>query len=175
MNAEPLEASDIARLNKVRGEGMSLIVKTVARWLKAVILLFGIYIVLYGHLTPGGGFAGGVIVACAFILLTLAEGQRVGLQTVSKLLASELESIGALIFLGVGLAGLLFAKVFFTNFVETPPEARHDLLSAGLMPLSNIGIGIKVGMSLFMVFTILAATHVAIHNGERKMRQRKGN
>ena len=56
--------------------GMSLIVKTVTRWLKAFLLLFGIYLVLYGHLSPGGGFSGGVVVASAFILLVLANGQR---------------------------------------------------------------------------------------------------
>ena len=54
-----------------RPEGMGIIVKTVARWLKGFILLYGIYLVLYGHLTPGGGFAGGVVIACAFILLTM--------------------------------------------------------------------------------------------------------
>ena len=58
--------------------GMSMIVRTVTRWLKGPILLFGIYIVLYGHITPGGGFGGGVIIACAFILVMLALGGRVG-------------------------------------------------------------------------------------------------
>ena len=42
-----------------RKPGMSMIVRTVTRWLKGPILLFGIYIVLYGHITPGGGFGGG--------------------------------------------------------------------------------------------------------------------
>ncbi len=67
---------------------MSMIVKTVARWLKGPILLFGIYIVLYGHITPGGGFGGGVIIACAFILITLALGEKNGLDVFSKGLAS---------------------------------------------------------------------------------------
>jgi multicomponent Na+:H+ antiporter subunit B len=155
-------------------EGMSVIVKTISRWLKALIIMFGVYIVLYGHLTPGGGFAGGVIIACAFILLTLSYGQRVGLKTVSKALASELDSVGALIFLAVGLIGMIHASVFFENFIETPESARFALFSAGLIPLSNIGIGLKVGMSLFMVFTILAAVHVAAREGKRKMIQRRG-
>ena len=41
-------------------DGMSLIVRTICRWLKGFILLYGIHIILYGHLTPGGGFAGGI-------------------------------------------------------------------------------------------------------------------
>jgi len=65
-------------------EGMSLTVKTTCSWLKGFILLYGIHIILYGHLTPGGGFAGGVIAASAFLLILLAEGERAGLKTFSK-------------------------------------------------------------------------------------------
>jgi len=153
-------------------EGMSLIVKTVTRWLKAFILLFGIYIVLYGHLTPGGGFAGGVIVACSFILLNLAYGQRQGMKAVSLNVAGEMDSVGALIFLAVALSGMFVAGSFFANFIETGEAARFKLLSAGLIPVSNIGIGLKVGMSLFLVFTILSAMHVAVSGSERKMIRR---
>ena len=53
-------------------KGMTLIVKTVTRWVKVFIFLFGVYIVITGHLGPGGGFAGGLIIACSYILLTLA-------------------------------------------------------------------------------------------------------
>ncbi|MDI6606195.1 MAG: MnhB domain-containing protein, partial [Candidatus Omnitrophota bacterium] len=54
--------------------GMSLIVKTITRLTVGLILLFGIYIVLHGHLSPGGGFAGGVIIALSFVHLMLAFG-----------------------------------------------------------------------------------------------------
>ena len=40
-------------------KGMTIIVKTITSWVKMLIFLFGIYIILFGHLTPGGGFAGG--------------------------------------------------------------------------------------------------------------------
>ncbi len=142
-------------------EGMSLIVKTVNRWLKGFILLFGIYLVLYGHLTPGGGFPGGVVIACAFILITLAEGQRIGMKTLSKTVASELDSVGALIFLVTALLGISIGGVFFKNFIQTATQSYYKLLSAGIIPICNIGIGLKVGCCLFMVFTILAALRVA--------------
>jgi len=57
-------------------KGMTVIVKTVSSWVKVLIFLFGIYIVLFGHLTPGGGFAGGVILACSYVLLLLAYGRE---------------------------------------------------------------------------------------------------
>lgn len=153
-------------------DGMSLIVKTVARWLKGFLLLFGIHIVLYGHLTPGGGFSGGVIVACAFILLMLAEGQRVSAKTLSKGVASSLDSIGALLFLGIAVAGMIKAGIFFTNFIETSPASHFKLFSSGLMPLSNIGIGLKVATSLFLVFAVLAAMRVVAKNEQSKIEKR---
>jgi multisubunit Na+/H+ antiporter MnhB subunit len=50
-------------------KGMTVIVKTISSWVKVLIFLFGIYIILFGHLTPGGGFAGGVILASSYVLL----------------------------------------------------------------------------------------------------------
>ena len=75
-------------------DGMSLIVQTVSNWLKGFILLYGIHIILYGHLTPGGGFAGGVIAASAFVLITLAEGRREGRKTFPPKAAATGDSLG---------------------------------------------------------------------------------
>lgn len=155
-------------------EGMSPIVKTVTRGLKGFILLYGLYIVLYGHLTPGGGFAGGVIIACAFILLELAEG-RAGVEKFLRTrVAAELDSIGALIFLGLAVAGLVLAGVFFKNFIATPEGAHFKLFSAGIILPCNIGIGLKVGMSLFLVFAMLSALHVAVRGDGRRQMVRRG-
>jgi multicomponent Na+:H+ antiporter subunit B len=155
-----------------REDGMSLIVKTAARWLKPFILLFGVYIVLYGHLTPGGGFAGGVVVACAFILLTLAYGQVTASRILRTGIASELDSVGALIFLVVAVLGLFTVNVFFGNFIETTEGAQFRLLSGGVIPICNVGIGLKVGMSLFLVFAMLSALHVGVRNGVRQILRR---
>jgi multicomponent Na+:H+ antiporter subunit B len=147
------------------GTGMSMIVKTVTRWLKGPILLFGIYIVLYGHITPGGGFGGGVIIACAFILITLALGEKNGLDIFSKALASRLDSGGLLIFLLVGWLGTYLAAgwvggYFFENFITTPEQSYFALLSAGTMPVLNIALGLKVASALFLVFTVLTALRI---------------
>jgi multicomponent Na+:H+ antiporter subunit B len=142
-------------------EGMSLIVKTVARWLKGFMLLFGAYLVVYGHLTPGGGFSGGVVIACVFILLVLAEGLKRESAYLSPRAASVLDCLGALGFLVVALLGLTNAGVFFRNLFETRAQQHFALLSAGSIPLSNISIGVKVGASLFLVFAALAAVRVA--------------
>jgi multicomponent Na+:H+ antiporter subunit B len=155
--------------------GMSLIVRTVARWVKPFILLFGAYIVLYGHLTPGGGFSGGVVIACALVLLTLALGQKTAFTAVSRDTASALDSLGALLFLGLALSGLCVGGIFFCNYITTSEAARFTLLSSGIIPACNIALGLKVSMSIFLVFTVLSALHVAVQDGERRISKRGGD
>jgi multisubunit Na+/H+ antiporter MnhB subunit len=55
-------------------KGMTLIVKKTTQLIAGIVFLYGIYVIVHGHLTPGGGFAGGVIMAGSFILLKLAFG-----------------------------------------------------------------------------------------------------
>ena len=141
--------------------GMSLTVKTVARWLKGPILLFGIYMVLYGHITPGGGFGGGLVIALAFMLVTLVSGERAGLHLFSKAATSRLDSAGLLIFLALGWLGTWWAGgYFFNNFITTPEAAQFSLLSGGIMPMANIALGLKVASALFLVFTVLTAFRI---------------
>ncbi len=132
--------------------GMTLIVKTITRLTVGLILLFGIYIVLHGHLSPGGGFAGGVIVALSFVHLMLAFGKDAAVSRISKNMASNLESIGALMFLSIALLGFLGGS-FFLNIL--PKGTPFNLFSAGIIPLCNIAIGIKVGVGLFAIFLAL--------------------
>lgn len=141
--------------------GMSLIVKTVTRLTVGLILLFGIYIVLHGHLSPGGGFAGGVIIALSFVHLMLAFGKDVALKKLSKNLASNLESIGALLFLSIALLGF-FGGAFFSNIINK--GAPFQLFSAGTIPLSNLAISLKVGVGLFAIFMAL----VILEESKRK-------
>ena len=144
------------------GTGMGMTVKTVTRWLKGPILLFGIYLVMYGHITPGGGFGGGVVIACAFILITLASGERAALHLFSKSVSSRLDSVGLLAFLALGWLGTgLAGTYFYSNFITTPEAAQFSLLSGGIMPMANIALGLKVASALFLVFTLLTAFHIA--------------
>ncbi|MFH1414237.1 MAG: MnhB domain-containing protein [Candidatus Omnitrophota bacterium] len=133
--------------------GMTLIVKTITRLTVGLILLYGIYIVLHGHISPGGGFAGGVIIALSFIHLMLAFGKDLALKKLSQPVASFFESIGALMFLSIALLGL-FGGYFFFNFFVNKGEP-FSLFSAGIIPLSNIAICFKVGAGLFAIFMAL--------------------
>lgn len=133
--------------------GMTIIVKTITDFVVGFIVLFGAYIVLYGHITPGGGFAGGVIVACGFILIMLAQGRDVAFARLGEKTASILDSVGALAFLLIALAGLSGGYFFMNVFAKGTP---FRLLSSGTILANNLAIGLKVASSLFLVFSALA-------------------
>ncbi|MBI4972978.1 MAG: hypothetical protein HZC16_04075 [Candidatus Omnitrophica bacterium] len=133
--------------------GMTIIVKTITRLTVGLILLYGIYIVLHGHLSPGGGFAGGVIIALSFIHLMLAFGKDTALKKLSESWASIIESLGALMFLSIALMGFLGGYFFFNFFLHKGKP--FALFSAGIIPLCNIAISLKVGAGLFAIFAAL--------------------
>lgn len=156
----------IDRTNQV---GMDLVAKSVVGWLKGFILLFGVYLVLHSHKTPGGGFAGGVIIACAFILVTLVEGQHCGQRLLGKNLASKLAGAGALLF----LVNVMAHNCRMGAVIHHCPAAGHagflSFLAVHAIPIYDIALALVVSMLIYLVFSIMAAVHVAVRDGQRKM------
>lgn len=135
-------------------EGMSTIVKRITPLVTGLVFLYGIYIILHGHLTPGGGFAGGAIIAGAFILQILAFGSNALNLKKEVAGSSNTESIAILMVAILALMALLFGvKVFFFNFL--PKGTPGELLSAGVIPLYNIFIGIEVAGAILTIFLAL--------------------
>ena len=139
-------------MSREHDKGMSLIVKTITRLTVGLILLYGIYILSHGHVSPGGGFAGGVIIALSFIHLMLAYGKETALNKLPKSATSFFESMGAILFLAIALLGFT-GGYFFLNFI--PKGESFKLFSAGIIPLCNIAISLKVGAGLFAIFVAL--------------------
>ncbi len=132
-------------------EGMSTIVKKITQLVAGLIFMYGIYIILHGHLSPGGGFAGGAIIAGSFILLILAYGSSALNLKKEVVGSSNTESLAILMVAIMALMALLFgAKVFFFNFL--PKGTPGQLLSAGVIPLYNIFIGIEVAGAILTIF-----------------------
>lgn len=111
--------------------GMSVIVKTVTRLTLAFIVLFGIYVALHGHISPGGGFAGGVIVALSFAHIMLAFGKDAALKQLSPGLLRVVACVGML--------ALLYSAVFrhggdtmILNNVLTLPVYHLLIVGSGL-------------------------------------------
>ena len=156
-------------------KGMTIIVKTISSWVKVLIFLFGIYIILFGHLTPGGGFAGGVILASSYVLLMLAFGREFAEKNLSLPFVSKLDCLGAFLFALVAILGFVYGGSFFVNFLYQkylPGEPLH-LISAGTIPLSNIFIGLKVAASLFLVILTLSIFRGARPGGDASGSQKE--
>lgn len=123
-------------------EPASLVLSTGCRVLFPLILVFGTYIFIHGHLTPGGGFQGGAIIASAYLLIYLGCRER----RINAKVSMSLESLGGLLFVVVGLFGLAIGGYFLTNFL--PKGTPNLLFSAGVIPIIYIAIGFKVGSEL---------------------------
>lgn len=135
-------------------KGMTIIVKKTTQLIAGMVFLYGIYIIVHGHLTPGGGFAGGVIVAGSFILLILANGSDF-MNLVKEETGSTLyENLAILTVLVIAAGGLILgAHTFFLNFL--PKGVVGQLVSAGVLPLYNIFVGIEVAASILTIFLAL--------------------
>ena len=120
----------------------SLVLYTGCRFLFPLILVFGTYIFIHGHLTPGGGFQGGAIIASGFLLVYLGCRER----RISRVAFNLAESLGGLIFVVIGLLGLALGDYFLSNFL--PKGTANTLFSAGIIPIIYIAIGFKVGSEL---------------------------
>ena len=136
-------------------KGMSIIVKKVSQLVTPLIFMYGLYIILHGHLTPGGGFAGGALLSGSFILLVLAFGSGLLKLKQQEAGSSVTESLAILVFLLLAtLALFLGTCVFFNNYL--PAGKIGELISAGVIPLYNMVVGIEVGAALFTIFLALA-------------------
>ncbi len=136
-------------------KGMTIIVKKITQIICPVIFMFGLYIIIHGHLTPGGGFAGGVIMAGAFILQILANGNILSGLRKEEHNLEFMESAAILGFLIVAGLGLLISGsfVFFSNFLNK--GELGNLISAGIIPIENIVVGAEVCAAVATIFIAL--------------------
>jgi multicomponent Na+:H+ antiporter subunit B len=142
---------------------MSVVVRTVTRVILPVALAFGAYVIMHGHLTPGGGFQGGAVTASIVALLVVVYGgaRLKG----AKGWFAVLEDVGALAF--VLLAFLGIGATFFRNVlagsgglfgapVPQPGPNPGALNTAGTLPLMNWAVGLKVIAGLGSVVLLLS-------------------
>lgn len=121
----------------------SPLLHTASRLIFPFIFLTGIYIIINGHLTPGGGFQGGAFIASAYLLILLSGLEK----NKSTRLFSILESLSGFFYVLIGLAGIVFAGGFLDTRI-LPLGETGKLLSAGAIPVISILIGVKVGAEL---------------------------
>ena len=133
-------------------KGMSPIVRNVASLIGGFVMLYGVYVCCTGHLAPGGGFAGGVIIMAGVVMLILAFGGERARELMAEDRCHVADGAGALAFALIGLTGLLFGA-FFTNFL--PRGVVHRFFSGGMILPANVAIGLKVAAGLTGIFLAL--------------------
>ncbi len=148
---------------------MSKIVRSMASLLTLFVFIYGLYIIMHGHLTPGGGFQGGAVFASGVALFVVAFGSDYLHKSLKEHNLSALESSGALVFIGLAFGGL--AVVFFYNFLVGSPIFGHipafgsnpgDMWTGGVIPFMNLAVGLKVLAGLSAILLVMAlATNVA--------------
>jgi multisubunit Na+/H+ antiporter MnhB subunit len=129
---------------------MSVIVRTAAKVMFPLILLYGIYVIVHGHTGPGGTFSGGSVMAGAFVLFTLAYGIR---KTETELKESVIEVLKSLA--GFVLIMLILFE-FFLRAALVPTESMFSLWSGSSLMFFNIVGGIMVFTGLLLVWYTVA-------------------
>jgi multicomponent Na+:H+ antiporter subunit B len=124
------------------------------------LLAIGVYIVVHGQLTPGGGFQGGLILAAGPLAVFLA-GRYLRMKIVAPHTLVELgDAIGAAGYALVGLGGLVFVGVFFKNFL--PLGIPGHLLSAGQLDVASVAVGLEVSGAFLVAFSEFLDQAIAI-------------
>ncbi len=113
-----------------------------SRALFGIILMTGVFIIVHGHLTPGGGFPGGTMIASSILLLYLADDEFRTKVTSFKVL----ESIAGSLYVVIGLIGLFVFDYFLVNFLDN--GILGELVSSGIIPIIYVLIGLKVGSEI---------------------------
>jgi len=141
----------------------STAVRVIGLALVGLHVVLGLYIVAHGHLSPGGGFQGGVVLATGLLMVYLA-GRYVTLRRVSpQSLTDAAEAAGAGGYVAVGLLGLAVGGAFLLNFL--PLGTPGKLLSAGTIPLINLLVGLEVAGGFVLLLSEFLEQTLIIRGG----------
>ena len=124
-------------------EQESIIIKTLSRLLAPFIQLFGLYVIMHGHSSPGGGFQGGVILGASFILIAISHGKEEINKRFPLKMIYILPSVGVLIYGGIGV----LCQLLGANFLD------YGILPIDFEPrgMGMLGIEIGVGITVMAV------------------------
>ena len=121
----------------------SELLRTGADLLAPIMVMFGIYIFINGHLSPGGGFQGGAVIASAVLLLFLSDINY----KINHTFFGLIESSSGVLYVVIGILGIFLAGGFLDNRI-LPLGELGSILSAGAIPVIYTLIGLKVGTEL---------------------------
>lgn len=125
-----------------------VIVRTAADFFLPAACVYGAYVVLHGHLSPGGGFQGGVLIASAILLVFLGYGSLKAKKTFNEHKLHSSETIAEIIYVALGLIGIIGGFNFCVNFV-------FDGLGFDTSVLMNHAVGYHVMGGIICLLTMM--------------------
>ena len=132
-------------------------------------VVLAVYITGHGHLTPGGGFQGGVIAATALLLVYLGSDYATMRRLRPLPLVESAKAGGAGAFVLIGLAGLIAAGAFLENFL--PLGKPGELVAAGTIPLLSIAVGVEVAGGFVLLLSEFLDQLLVIRTRKRRRRE----
>ena len=154
----------------------SMILKLISLPISIILICLGITTILGGHITPGGGFQGGAMIASGIILSILVYGVGNSPLELSHTYIEVFESIGALGFIVMGLIGLFVGGFYLYNvgadLLNVVPSAIQtvfhypDVTNAGIIPYLNIFVGLKVFVGLSSIVIAFAGFKKLVEESE---------
>lgn len=148
-----------------RFAGASAALRALAAGLIGIIVALGVYIVVHGQITPGGGFQGGVILAAAPLGAFLA-GRYLRMKAIAPHLLIEWgDALGAAGYALLGLSGLVFAGIFLKNYI--PLGTPGHLLSGGQLDVASVFVGLEVSGAFLVAWTQFLDQAMLVRGGQR--------
>ena len=154
----------------------SMILKIISLPISIILICLGIMTILGGHITPGGGFQGGAMIASGIALSILVYGLGNSPLELSHTYIEVLESVGALGFVIFGLIGLFVGGFYLynmgTDLLNVVPAAIQnvfhypDVTNAGIIPYLNIFVGLKVFVGLSSIVIAFEGFKKLVEEGE---------
>lgn len=166
LQEETVEVS--APVEKKHYETRHVIMKCGADVITPMALIFGLYVIIHGNISPGGGFQGGVLVASAAVLIYLAYGFKAAMAKFDMELLHVLESVAAILYIAVAMMGVIAGGNFAQN-VCAYITARGELVSGGTISLMNYAVGFKVFTGITFLVLLMLSQLAASADEEAKI------
>lgn len=132
----------------------SLILRTATRYIQPILVLFSVFLLLVGHNEPGGGFAGGLVIAAGYALYAIAYSVEEA-RRLLRFAPQSVAGVGLLLSAGSGILSMLYGKPFMTGLWSEPVVPGLGRVAIGTPLLFDAGVYLVVlGVTLSIVFNM---------------------